>query len=138
MTLSTKRRRVLQALGSTVTIGAIGLAGCLDDAIGAQTADVDIEDDRFNPCNVNIVEEGVVTWENVGEEPHTVTAASTNWTLDVELQPEELTTMEFATEGVYLAVCSHHGDADAFEGMRMAIAVGSAEIEDELESEIQC
>ena len=132
------RRHALSLLGTGTTLSVIPLAGCVGDLFEEQTADIEIEDDRFNPCEVELAIDGIVTWENVSNETHTITSASPNWNIDVEIGPEEVTSYEFATEGVYLAVSTTAGDPDDFEGMRMAIAIGDAEIEDELDEPIDC
>lgn len=134
MGFDVSRRRALSLLGTST----VPLAGCVGDLFEEQTADIEIEADRFNPCEVELAVDGIVTWENISDETHSVTAASPNWNIDVELGPEEMTSYEFGTEGVYLAVSTTDGDPDTFEGMRMAIAIGDADIEDEIDEPIDC
>lgn len=125
-----RRRQVLRAgMGgaSAVTV----LAGCLGGQVASQAATVEIRDGGFDTCNVKITKEGNVVWENPTEKAYVVSSASDNWDFEVEIASGEATQRQFRQSGVFVAAVS---EPDKSPTANMKIAVGSASIEDEIES----
>lgn len=132
--MSTTRRAVLRA-ASTGT--ALALAGCGDGGGSAATPSstpeptsteivtVRLFDSSFSPDELSIQPRTEVVWENRDDYAHTVTAASENWTFDVEVAAGESASYTFESTGRYDVYCRFHGDK-SLTGMSMRIAVGDA------------
>lgn len=118
------RREILKGI---VCGAVIGVSGCSEMVGQEEVGAVDIRDDRFDPCNLDVPEETTVMWENQGDRTHTVTSVSDNWDVDTEVDPGGALQNTFNRKGVYDAVCTTHGSAEEFTGMRMRIVVGDAE-----------
>ena len=90
-----------------------------DETVQATNANV------FAPASVTIDVDDTVTWDwtgaNVAKE-HTVTASSSNWTIDDTLTfGAQTTTFTFEEPGVYTYYCNNHGSAT--DGMRGSVKV---------------
>lgn len=81
----------------------------------------------FSPAELSIEPGTTVVWENGDPYAHTVTAASGNWSVDVEVPADGTARHTFSQPGLYDVYCRFHGNAD-LTGMSMRIAVGAATI----------
>ncbi|MDS0278498.1 plastocyanin/azurin family copper-binding protein [Halomicroarcula sp. S1AR25-4] len=127
------RRTVLQLTGGAV---AGILAGCAGGGGGTSveaTTDVAMVNSQFDPRNVHVGAGATVTWANEDGDAHTVTSASDNWVVDVEVPGGETATHTFDSDGVYDVYCRFHGSSD-LSGMSMKVGVGEATIEQPLGS----
>lgn len=132
--MSTTRRAVLRAAATGV---GLALAGCGDDGgpgstptpdpTPTETVTVRMFDSSFTPDELSIEPRTRVVWENRDGYAHTVTAASDNWSFDVEVPADGTTSHTFESEGLYDVYCRFHGGA-SLTGMSMRIAVGDATI----------
>lgn len=132
------RRTVLRAAGAGALAAVAGCSGAGGGADGTttggtgatvvETTSVSMVDTQFDPRNIRVEAGAEVTWTNEDDVGHTVTSASDNWSLDVEVAGGERATHAFPERGVYDAYCRFHGSAD-LSGMSMRIAVGDAAIE---------
>lgn len=134
-----QRRAFLGATGA----GTAALAGCLDALFGDDDEPngqgngvvvVRLRDDQFDPRNLSVEPGTTVRWTNEDAVEHTVTAASSNWTVDYPIPAGDSREYVFEADGVYAAYCSYHGAPD-LSGMAMKIAVGDGEIDDPLDDD---
>lgn len=124
------RRTLLRS----ATTGLVALvAGCAGGGGGAgvETSSVSMVDGQFDPRNVSVETGTELTWTNEDGTAHTVTAASDNWSMDVEVSGGGTASHTFDSEGVYEAYCRFHGSPD-LSGMSLKVAVGDATIADPL------
>ncbi|MFB6281296.1 MAG: plastocyanin/azurin family copper-binding protein [Haloferacaceae archaeon] len=134
-----RRRTLIRAAAGALALaaGCSGSGGGGETTAGGggatvvETTSVSMVDTQFDPRNVRVEAGAEVTWTNEDEGGHTVTAASDNWSLDVEVAGGERTSHAFAESGVYDVYCRFHGSPD-LSGMSMKVAVGDATIEDPL------
>jgi plastocyanin len=130
------RRRDLLRVAASAT--ALALAGCGDDGgaatptatpagTPAPTETVTMFDSAFQPAELGVDSGTRVIWENSDDYRHTVTAASDNWSFDVEVPAEDTASHVFEADGAYEVYCRFHGSED-LTGMSMRIAVGDATI----------
>lgn len=132
--MSHTRRAVLRV---AATASALALAGCGDGGQSeptptptptpVETVTVTMFDSAFNPAELRIEPGTQVIWENSDNYAHTVTAASENWSFDVEVPADGTASYTFETEGLYDVYCRFHG-RQSLTGMSMRIAVGDATI----------
>lgn len=106
-------------------------AGCSGGQVESQVATITVEDGHFSKCNARIDEEGRVVWENNTDTTHHLTSASSNWSLDTELEPDAGTQKQFDQKDVYTAAVSKEG---ASTENKMKIAVGGASFDGKIDS----
>ncbi|MFB6304485.1 MAG: cupredoxin domain-containing protein [Haloferacaceae archaeon] len=125
-----RRRTVLRGLGTGVVAS---VAGCSADGgtAGVETSSVSMVDEQFDPRNVRVDAGTTVTWTNEDPTAHTVTSASDDWNVDVEVPGGETVSHTFENAGVYGVYCRFHGSRD-LTGMSMKVAVGDATIAEPL------
>lgn len=134
--MSRTRRAVLRA---AATAAGLALAGCSDggtndgvtptptpEATGP-TVTVRLFDSQFSPRTLSIETGTTVRWENTDPYAHTITAASDNWSFDVEVPEDGTATHTFRESGLYDVYCRFHG-TESLSGMSMRIAVGEATV----------
>lgn len=136
---SNDRRRFLYRSGCAATLVA-GTAGCLGGALSSdpvkKTRTIRIEDGAFNPKNVHVERRSKVTIENRSETGHRVTSVTQGLFLDDEVGPQQVKLFDANQDGVYrifLDYDKEETEAEAFEGERMKLAVGTGTIEEPVE-----
>ncbi len=96
-----------EMVGSVTVVAAPGSAGDLGAAADGTTASVNIIDLDFDPREVTVVQGAEVTWTNIGQAPHTVTAKDQKWTSDL-LQNGDTYSHTFDAVGRYEYLCNLH------------------------------
>lgn len=109
------RSRFVRTLAATAAT-ALLLSSCGDGsadeaADGAEEAAVDVVDNDFSPDDLEVGTGTSVTWENVGELPHTVTFEDGEDSGD--LDPGESYARTFDEAGEYGYVCTLHPAMEA-------------------------
>lgn len=134
--MSSTRRAVLR---TAATAAGVALAGCGDGGDGEDgtptatatprvdgpTVTVRLFQSQFSPRTLSIETDTTVRWENTDSYAHTITAASDNWSFDVEVPEDATASHTFREAGQYDVYCRFHG-SESLTGMSMRIAVGEA------------
>ena len=76
------------------------------------------DSNTFRPGTANVARDTKVTWKNVSDRSHTVTATSSNWSKDVVIAPGDTTSFTPRRNGTYRYKCRFHS------GMTGKIVVG--------------
>lgn len=84
-----------------------------------QLATVVLQNNSFQPNELQVEPGRIVAWVNQDDHPHTVTSDSGNWEKDTRVEGDSgATSYTFEEEGVYDVTCTIHS------GMSMTITVG--------------
>ena len=94
-------------VGSVTVVAAPGSAGDLGASADGTKASVNIIDLDFDPREVTVAQGAEVTWTNIGQAPHTVTAKDSSWTSEL-LQNGDTFSHTFDTVGRYEYLCNLH------------------------------
>jgi plastocyanin len=83
-------------------------------------------DNQFRPARVAVSVGERVIWRNTGNNPHTVTAISGNWSKNTTIFSGERTARTFTATGVYRYRCRFHSSLDGRQcsGMCGRVTVG--------------
>lgn len=119
------RRSFIRRTGASA-LGLLALSGCLNQGPVAETNEVKITDEGFEPKNARTGTESPLMFQNTGSKVHVVTSASDNWEFEKKIEPGKGAAHKFATSGVFEVT---YKNAD----YRAKIAVGDAEIEEPVE-----
>ena len=93
------------ALATAVIVVTLGLGA--RGAAAQESAAVSIVDFAFQPSSVEIATGGTVTWTNMGQAPHTVTADDGSFDSGT-LSPGATFSQTFATAGTFTYHCNIH------------------------------
>jgi LPXTG-motif cell wall-anchored protein len=104
-------------------IGALGIGALAAAPVWAQSADVSIVDDAFQPREIEVESGTTVTWTNEGGTPHTVTADNGSFESG-NLDPGDDFSETFADSGRYPYYCEYHGGPGG-EGMSGVVVVSA-------------
>lgn len=130
-----RRRQFLQSFGATATIGLTGIAGCLDDGPVAETQEVKLTNDGFEPLNIKVDRKQFVYWENVSDSSYLLLSATDTWDYRQPIDAGNTSGHEFSRSGIYRLVAREPAEdgedgeettttTPEFTGARMKIAVG--------------
>jgi len=120
-------------------VGISAVAGCLGGSTVANTQEVKLKSDGFDPKNIKVDRQKIVYWENVTDTAYVLVSASDTWDYRQRVDPGKTTAQEFTTSGIYRLVARKRDGENGseatptgspeFTGLRMKIAVGQ-EMED--------
>ena len=112
--------RTLLHLG--IAVLALGL-GLLSAAAAQPMTTVSVQDELFNPAQLQTTSGTMITWANVGGEQHTITADDGSFDSGT-INTGDTFSFTFAGPGMYPYYCQIHGGPGG-QGMSGTIVVGS-------------
>ncbi len=96
-----------EMVGSVTVVAAPGSTGDLGASADGAKAAINIVDLDFDPREVTVAQGAEVTWTNIGQAPHTVTAKDQQWTSEL-LQNGDTFSYTFDTVGRFDYLCNLH------------------------------